>query len=290
MPFSISLLLAVTAVPLIAALILLGVRHRDGAPAGTDWRLAASSWLASALGFNLAFFWQEVWLVLPKALTPGLQPVLYHNDHDWIGANPMAELLQGTGALATFVTGLALLVVGRTHLARRPSAALLAFWLAFHCLYQALVQVVLGAVSPGNDIGRAMAYLQLGTGARALAMAAGFALMALCGIALAPMFPGSQGRAGMAAMRRLFRHAALPGLASVLLIIPFRIPRHPIEVVIVPLAVIVAGSGWLLWGALRPRHERTPARMREASIGRLAAALCALLLFFQLVLRPGVPF
>jgi hypothetical protein len=288
MPLSIWLLLAAAVAPLATALVLLAVRH--GKQGEMNWRLAAASCLASALGFNLAFFWQEVWLVLPKALTPGLSPILYHNDHDWTGANPIAELLQGTGALATFLTGLALLGLRWTSIARHPTAALLGFWFAFHCLYQALVQIVLGAVSPGNDVGRAMTYLHLGTAARALAMAAAFALMAMCGIALARRFPGLKGPTGVAAMRHLFHHATLPALASVLLIAPFRVPRHPIEVVVVPLIIVVAGNGWLLWGSLRTRNGRALDGRREASIPGLAFALCALFLFFWLVLRPGVSF
>jgi hypothetical protein len=42
-----------------------------------------ASLLLCALAFNLTFFWQELWLVIPKALTPGPHPVLYHNDHGW---------------------------------------------------------------------------------------------------------------------------------------------------------------------------------------------------------------
>ena len=36
-----------------------------------------------------------------KAMTPGLHPVLYHNDHEWTGPSPCVELLQGVGAIAT---------------------------------------------------------------------------------------------------------------------------------------------------------------------------------------------
>ena len=39
-----------------------------------DWRLIADSALLYALAFNLVFFVQELFLVVPKALTPGLRP------------------------------------------------------------------------------------------------------------------------------------------------------------------------------------------------------------------------
>jgi hypothetical protein len=42
-----------------------------------DWSLSISSMLLYILAFNLVFFIQELFLVLPKALTPGLRPTLY---------------------------------------------------------------------------------------------------------------------------------------------------------------------------------------------------------------------
>jgi hypothetical protein len=51
--------------------------------------------LLCALAFNLTFSWQELSLVVPKALTPGLHPVLFHNDHAWTGHAPTVELLAG---------------------------------------------------------------------------------------------------------------------------------------------------------------------------------------------------
>jgi hypothetical protein len=68
-----------------------------------DWQLTITSVLLYALAFNLIFFIQELFLVLPKALTPGLRPILFHNNHCWEGQNPLASLFQGTGALAIFI-------------------------------------------------------------------------------------------------------------------------------------------------------------------------------------------
>jgi hypothetical protein len=56
--------------------------------------------LLYTLAFNLTFFIQELFLVVPKALTPGLRPTLFHNNHLWQGEHPLASLFQGTGALA----------------------------------------------------------------------------------------------------------------------------------------------------------------------------------------------
>ena len=46
-----------------------------------DWRQTVSSALLYTLAYNLTFFIQELFLVLPKALTPGLHPTLLHNNH-----------------------------------------------------------------------------------------------------------------------------------------------------------------------------------------------------------------
>jgi hypothetical protein len=57
-----------------------------------NWKLTINSALLYALAFNLTFFIQELFLVLPKALTPGLRPTLFHNNHSWEGENPLANL------------------------------------------------------------------------------------------------------------------------------------------------------------------------------------------------------
>ncbi|WP_157123717.1 hypothetical protein [Allosphingosinicella indica] len=44
----------------------------------SELRLPLHSTLLATLAFNLVFFVQELFLVLPKALTPGLNPTLYH--------------------------------------------------------------------------------------------------------------------------------------------------------------------------------------------------------------------
>ena len=76
-----------------------------------SWRLVVSSTLLYTLAFNLTFFIQELFLVVPKALTPDLRPTLYHNNHLWQGENPIAHLLQGTGALAIFISATVCMVL-----------------------------------------------------------------------------------------------------------------------------------------------------------------------------------
>jgi hypothetical protein len=94
-PGSVTLLAAAVLVVLVAPLALSVVglirNHRHASPpesAGWDWRLTLGSMLLSTVAYNLVFFVQELFLVLPKALTPGLHPTLFHNNHTWTGEHP----------------------------------------------------------------------------------------------------------------------------------------------------------------------------------------------------------
>ena len=106
---AIAILAAVTVMLAPALLTLAGWwrSRREPRRAATPfpWGLCLASTLAFVLAFNLQFFFQELFLVVPKALTPGLEPTLFHNNHAWTGDRPVAELFQGTGALATLIAG-----------------------------------------------------------------------------------------------------------------------------------------------------------------------------------------
>lgn len=252
----------------------------------SGWRPLASSTLLCALAFNLTFFWQEIWLVVPKALAPGLDPVLYHNDHNWTGANPLAELLQGTGAIGTLAIGLVFLALLAG--VRRVSVTwrLFFFWMAFQGLFQSLSQLAIGTLLPGNDMGRALVWLGLGQSAKTALLVLAVALMAAAGAALARFWPAVSQRT-----RRFAWHMLGATMLSILLVIPFRVPREPIEVVLIPLAVNLIGLGWLVLGAALTRPSRgSRATLAAATLAGPTIALALTLLFFQLVLRPGIAF
>ena len=224
-----------------------------------------SSALLCALAFNLTFFWQEVWLVIPKALTPGLHPILYHNDHEWSGASPVVELLQGTGAIATLVLGLGFAI------ARRRSFS---FWMAFQGLFMSLTQLAIGTRLPGNDVGRALAYLGVGASGKAALLAAAVLAMLAAGVALARIRPP-------------LGEAIAAALLTILLAVPFRLPRNLVEVLLIPAIVQGAGLASLLAGSALVRVRAT---IRAPSPAMPAMALLVLLAVFQLVLRPGIAF
>lgn len=143
-----------------------------------EWRLTLKSTLAFALAFNLIFFIQELFLVLPKAFVPGLEPTLFDNNHLWRGHHALEDLLQGTGALATAIAG----VIFSGWLIRRPpmgdASRLLVSWLALLGFLSALTQVVIGTVILQNDVGRAMSYLDFSSAARLLVSIGAFIAMA----------------------------------------------------------------------------------------------------------------
>jgi hypothetical protein len=260
-----------------------------------EWRLAASSLILYALAFNLIFFLQEVSLVIPKALTPGLYPTLFHNNQTWIGENPVQHLLQGTGALTIFVAGIVFAFLLRRWSLRSTTVQLFLFWLAFQGFFQSLPQVVIGAINPSNDVGTAMTYLHFDRDAKIAASFLACLAMIIVALWLGPRLmilsptssklytPGKRAQF-------LLLNATIPAFAALLLIIPFRIPRNLLELILYPLIVTSVGSTCLLVSACRtPMSHGSPAQ-GPPSLVYPFTALVLLLLFFQLILRRGIRF
>jgi hypothetical protein len=260
-----------------------------------NWRLTINSALLYALAFNLIFFIQELFLVLPKALTPGLRPTLFHNNHSWEGENPLASLLQGTGALAILLTGVACAFFLRRGVGRSSTLRLFFIWMTYNGFFQSLPQVVIGAVNPRNDVGMAMDYLNLATTTKTAAALVALLTIPLLALSLLrPLLGLAEDPAYIANARArtrfVFHVGTLPVLSAIVLIIPFRVPRELVEVVILPVVVSVIGIAWLQAGAWRISRASTVGSSRVGSIAYPLSALLVLLLVFQLVLRPGIRF
>ena len=274
--------------------IALGLRLRSRGSAvfvgEMGWEPIIHSMLAYVLAFNITFFIQELFLVLPKSMVPGLTATLYHNNHDWTGLDPIAELFQGTGAIAILTSGLVFAAIA----ANRAKPSFFILWMAFHGLFQSLPQFVVGAIAGGNDVGRAYDYLGIGTGGETLA-----ALFALAAMPVAGVFLGRQFLAAAWDQRQLgsyccrfgflLRIAGLPALAALPVIIFYRVPRELIEVLAPPLLVPLFGYGWLQLAAFRPADAKARGT-RPQSVVPLLVAAAVLLAIFQLVLRPGITF
>jgi hypothetical protein len=232
---------------------------------------------------------------LPKAFTPGLRPTLFHNNHRWDGENPLASLLQGTGALAILIAGLICAFLLKRRAGRSSAARLFLVWMTCNGFLQSLPQVVIGSVEPRNDVGMAMDYLRLGGPAKTAAALA--ALIAIAAAALwlrGPLLSLAENAGDIASGRTrarfIFRVATVPAFAAILLIIPFRVPRNWVEVIAVPVVVTIVGIGWIQAGAWAVQGAQASGNLGSKSIAYASSALLVLLLIFQCVLRPGIRF
>ena len=260
-----------------------------------NWRATLHSSLLYAFSFGLIFFIQELFLVVPKALTPGLRPTLFHNNHHWDGDNPLAHLFQGTGALAIVLVALACVAWLKLRPPRRMGWRLFAIWMAFHGFFQSLPQVVVGSVLPQNDVGMAFDYLQLSP---AIKLSLGLlALPLIAGLAIGfarPLLALAPGSADIATPARrsafVFRIATLPALLALPLIIAMRVPGSLDQVAIVPVAEFVIGVFWLQAAAWSSAGARSAGLAPVRSLWPVVWMVVAQLLIFQVVLRPGVAF
>lgn len=273
----------------IAAFYRWRSRQQDKCPA-VGGRPIAISVFAYVVAFNLTFFLQELFLVVPKALVPGLEPTLFHNNHNWEGDAPIADLFQGTGALAILLSGILFAAIA----ARQARPSLLVLWLAFHGLFHSLPQFVVGAITPSNDVGQAYDYLALGTPGEVVLALVALIGMAVAGIGLGRLFLRAAWDIGQTAAVRarfgyLTRIAGLAALVGLPLVVLFRVPREPIEVLLPPILVPLFGFAWLQLAAVWPgRSAASGSEPRQ--LLPLALAAAALLAIFQLVLRPGIAF
>ena len=150
-----------------------------------SWRLAIGSALLYTLAFNLTFFIQELFLVVPKALTPGLRPTLFHNNHKWEGAIRSRVSFRGPARWRSSSAPLSACCSCAAVASRSTTIRLFLVWMAFSGFFQALPQVVMGAFVPGNDVGMAMDYFHM-TPARQVDVAAFGALAAMIPIGTTP--------------------------------------------------------------------------------------------------------
>lgn len=164
----------------------------------------------------------------PRSVASSSAAVL--NDHTWTGENPLANLLQGTGALAIFLSAISCALLLRRFSERSSSVRLFVIWMAFNGFFQSLPQVVIGSIVPQNDVGMAMDYLRLDAPAKVAAALVALIMIPVAALYLRRPFLGlAQSPADIASSRArttfMFRVATGPALAAILLIIPFRVPR-----------------------------------------------------------------
>jgi hypothetical protein len=254
-------------------------------------RLTLLSLLIYTLAFNLTFFIQELFLVVPKALTPGLKPTLFHNNHNWEGSHPLEYLFQGTGAAAILICGLAFAWAARRGAGRTEAMRLFVLWMAYHGLFQSLPQIAFAAVSPGSDTGLALGWFGLPAAGELLVTVLGAVAIIAAGLFMARRFLelGPPLATGRERSHFAFLLAVLPAVLAVPILVLFRVPREWVEVVIPTIAVPLIGLIWVQANAWRLPVTPRPAQPSPGLSIPLLLVL-ALLALFHLVLRPGIAF
>lgn len=254
-------------------------------------RLTVLSLLLYTLAFNLTFFVQELFLVVPKALTPGLRPTLFHNNHNWAGSHPLEYLFQGTGVAAILLCGLIFAWAAMRGAGRTESTRLFVLWMAYHGLFQSLPQIAFAGVSPNSDTGLALDWFALPAAAELAVTVLGVVAIIAAGLFMTRRFLelGPAMATGRARSWFVFTLAVLPAALAVPILILFRIPREWVEVVVPTIAVPLIGLIWVQTNAWRIPVAARPVQPSPSLAVPLVLVL-GLLALFQLVLRPGIAF
>jgi hypothetical protein len=247
-----------------------------------------------ALAFNIIFFLQELFLVLGKKAL-GLETFLYHNNHTWTGEHPMASLMQGSGALAIFLTGLISLAIFQFMRNSKSIWKLFVLWLAFHGLIQSIPQVTIAYLEPGTDVGEALVgYLQLSEPLLIVLAITSTIATALVSIWFSkPLLEFVSSNVDLNNPKERFKYirfiAVGAAIMGSILVVPFRIP--PIGQAITPFIVLVFSIPWVWSASAVSKHvSRKSNSINEKIYWSPVIFLVLLLIFFRLVLAPGVQF
>ncbi len=256
------------------------------------WPRIINSAVLYALAFNLIFFFQELFLVLPKAVMPGLRPTLFHNDHSWEGTHPAVDLAQGSGALAIFIIGLIfVLVFSRV----RHSTGLFkpfALWMAYHGLVQSFPQIIFAVLDPGTDVGQALGYLNVGETLGILISVIAIAAVVVLGLWLTrPLLEMSPSASILEKPRSrttfIFQIGTLASVLGAMLLFPFRVPLNDLA----PIVLIFFAMPWALANAWRTKKVQVIGNVSNEKISWVPIGLLVVLLaIFQLVLARRVAF
>ena len=246
-----------------------------------------------ALAYNLIFFIQELFLAWGKYWL-GLKAYLYHNNHGWDGTHEMTSLMQGSGALAIFITGIVFMFL--LFRKKNPSnwIGLFVFWMAYHGFMQSLPQVSSALVAPLTDVGRAMGYLAISFNQGLIWGTLSILLMIVLNLWLSKKLLEFAPQDEMInhplkRFRFIFRIAVLPAIIGTIFIIPFRLP--PWSQVIGPIKIMLISIPWILAFSWRIKSIILKGNRVNFKISILPIlALIILLAIFQLILAKGVVF
>ena len=256
-----------------------------------EQRTILLSSIVYTIAFNVTFFIQELFLVVPKALTPGLEPTLFHNNHNWEGSHPLESLFQGTGALAILISGLLFAWLAKRGAGKTEATRLFVLWMAYNGLFQSLPQFATASANPGSDTGQALDWFGLPASGELAVSVIGIVAIVAAGLFMTARFleSGPPMESAGERSRFVFLLTVVPAIIAIPVLILFRVPREWLEVVVPTIAVPLIGLIWVQANAWRTHVTRMPVS-GSAGLTAPLAAMLALLAAFQLVLRPGIAF
>ena len=163
--------------------------------------------------------------------------------------------------------------------------------MAYNGLFQSLPQFATASANPGNDTGQALDWFGLPAAGELLVTAIGIAAIVLAGLFMTARFLelGPSMERGRERSQFVFFTAVLPAVLAIPVLILFRVPREWVEVIVPTIAVPLIGLTWVQTTAWRARVEPRPTEASPSLVVPLVLVV-VLLAFFQLVLRPGIPF
>jgi len=256
-------------------------------------KLLINSAVLYALAYNVIFFIQELFLTLGKKWL-GLRAFLYHNNHNWEGQHELTPLAQGLGALSIFLGGIIFLVIYLNLRKSNHWIRLFALWLAFHGLIQSLPQIPSGVIQPSTDVGQPMQYLGIGLEWSLLLSFLAVGAIIAIGLLFSRFlleFAPSQNSVNhpVRRFRFLFQSTVLAALAGTILVMPFRI--MPFWQVISPILLNIICLPWIFANSWRVSKVNLVPNVASKNMLLVPIGLLILLLvFFQIVLAPGVEF
>lgn len=261
---------------------------------GINYNTLINSAVFYALAFNLIFFLQEIFLVLGKKAI-GLKAFLYHNNHNWEGEHPLTMLMQGSGALGIFLFGLICLFIFKFIINSKSNWKLFILWLAFHGLVQSLPQVAVAYLAPTTDVGEALVgYLKISDSLLIILAIVSLIAVALINIWLSKHLlnfaPDIVNLSNPKVKLKYIRFIAVgAAILGSILVVPFRIP--PIGQAVTPFIVFICSIPWI-WSSSPINKNIRPSsnKINEKIYWSPVIFLILLLIFFQLVLAPGVEF
>lgn len=246
-----------------------------------------------ALAYNVVYFIQELFLALGKKWI-GLKAYLYHNSHNWIGEDPRDDLMQGLGALVIFILGVMLLILFFKIRKSNHWSSFFVLWLAHHGLIQSLPQLSSVPFDRRSDVGQAITYLQLGpTFDFIISYASIIAIIALAYgfskwfMQFAP--PQMNPDHGFKRFRTIFFVVLLPAIIGTIILFPYRImPVDRYQMTVMLLVVCVPSIFAFSWMIKDVQPIENEVNQKIVKVPIILSIL--MLLFFQLVLAPGIVF